>query len=188
MHVEQIADLVDGRSRRVAGPAARAARDSLAAAGRFDAAATARDRLAVLVEAVDRRQRLGALASIAELVAAAPDGAGGWELAVLRHGRLVAAGHARRGVDPMPVVDLLVASAETVQPGAGPLPGASAEETGTVCPGWSPAVPGWCGAARHGRARWPAAAGGARFTTAAAVARHQLRDDGPAAAALDPIG
>jgi len=176
VYVQQIADLVDGRSDELF-VRLRERLDSLAAAGRFDAAATVRDRLAVLVEAVDRRQRLGGLAAIAELVAAAPDGAGGWFLAVLRHGRLAASGRARRGVDPMPLVDLLVASAETVQPRPGPLPGASAEETGTVLSWLS--RPG----ARLVRSTEPwsspvrAAARWGSFTTAAAVARHQLRDE-----------
>lgn len=130
-HTRRVAALVAGRSDEVL----RLLRDriaTLAAAGRFDQAAIARDRLSVLAEALDRRQRLGALAEIEQLVVARPDGGGGWELAVIRYGRLAAAGRARRGVNPMPVVDLLCASAETVLPGCGPLPGASAEETGSV--------------------------------------------------------
>lgn len=130
-HVGRVADLVAGRSDEVL-VALRARLQRLADQGRFDEAATVRDRLATLAEAVERRQRLGALAAIPELVAARPDEAGGWLLSVVRYGRLVAGGQARRGVDPMPVVDLLVASAETVRPAVGPLPGASAEETGTV--------------------------------------------------------
>jgi len=51
---------------------------------------------------------------------------------VIRYGRLASAGVARRGVRPMPVVDALVAAAETVIPGEGPLRGAPAEETGVV--------------------------------------------------------
>ena len=43
-----------------------------------------------------------------------PDGAGGWELSIVRHGRLAAAGVAPRGVPPMPVFDRLRAGAETV--------------------------------------------------------------------------
>ncbi len=129
--VERIAALVDGRSDE----ALRALRDRLLALsgdGRFDQAAVARDRLSALAAAVDRRQRLGTLAAIRELVVARPDERGGWELTTVRYGRFAAAAHARRGVDPMPVVEAMIASAETVQPGAGPLPAASAEETGTL--------------------------------------------------------
>jgi DNA polymerase-3 subunit epsilon len=130
-HVARIAALIDGRSDEVLHVLSERLQ-LLSAAGRFAEAAEARDRMAALVEALIRRQRLGALAGIAELVAAHPDGAGGWELAVVRYGRLVAAGRARCGTDPMAVVTMLTASAETVLPRPGPLPGASAEETGTV--------------------------------------------------------
>jgi DNA polymerase III subunit epsilon len=106
--------------------------DELAEAHRFEEAAVRRDRLAGLVRVLARGQRLAALAAIPELVAARPDGRGGWELAVVRYGRLASAGVAARGVPPMPVVDALVASAETVLPGQGPLRGAPPEETGVV--------------------------------------------------------
>ena len=129
-HPARIAALFDGASDEILA-ALRSRLQMLSGAGRFDQAVVVRDRLSVLAQAVDRRQRLGAFAAIDHLVVARPDG-GGWELAVIRRGRLVASGRARRGVNPMPVVDLLVASAETVLPGVGPLPAASAEETGTV--------------------------------------------------------
>lgn len=103
-----------------------------AAAERFEQARLDRDRLSVLVRVLDRGQRLAALAAVPELVAARPDGEGGWQFAVVRHGRLVSAGVARRGVPPMPVVEALVASAETVLPGEGPLRGAPAEEVAIV--------------------------------------------------------
>jgi DNA polymerase-3 subunit epsilon len=102
--------------------------EALAAQERFEAAARRRDRLAGLVVALGRAQRLTALAGLTELVGARPDGHGGWELAVVRHGRLVAAGVARRGVAPMPVVEALRAGARTVLPDPGPLHGADAEE------------------------------------------------------------
>jgi DNA polymerase III subunit epsilon len=102
------------------------------AAERFEQAGIDRDRLTVLVRSLDRGQRLAALAAVPELVAARPDGDHGWEFAVVRHGRLASAGVARRGVPPMPVVDALVASAETVLPGEGPLRGAPAEEVALV--------------------------------------------------------
>ncbi|MPZ83370.1 MAG: DEDD exonuclease domain-containing protein [Actinophytocola sp.] len=103
-----------------------------AAAQRYEQAGLDRDRMRVLVRTLDRGQRLAALAAVPELIAARPDGTGGWEFAVVRHGRLASAGVARRGVRPMPVVDMLAASAETVLPEPGPLRGAPAEEVGVV--------------------------------------------------------
>ncbi|MCO1655850.1 DEDD exonuclease domain-containing protein [Pseudonocardia humida] len=96
--------------------------------GRFEKAATHRDQLTGLILGLHRSQRLAALAAITELVGARPDGAGGWEVAVVRHGRLAAAGVARRGVPPMPVIDALCLGAQTVLPGDGPLRGAPADE------------------------------------------------------------
>jgi DNA polymerase-3 subunit epsilon len=104
----------------------------LSNAHRFEQARSDRDRMSTLIRTLDRGQRLSALASIEELIAARPDSAGGWEFAVIRHGRLASAGVARRGVRPMPVVESLVASAETVISTDGPLRGAPAEEVGVV--------------------------------------------------------
>jgi DNA polymerase-3 subunit epsilon len=87
---------------------------ALAAGQRYEEAALVRDRIATLVRSCARMQSLAALTSIEELVAARPDGLGGWQLVVLRRGRLVASGVAPRGVAPMPVVDSLVATAEVV--------------------------------------------------------------------------
>ncbi|MBB5918007.1 DNA polymerase-3 subunit epsilon [Nocardia transvalensis] len=101
--------------------------DAHSAAEHFEAAARLRDHLAAVVRALRRTQRLAALARIAELVAARSDGSGGWEFAVIRYGRLAAAGTAPRGVPPMPVVDSLVAAAETVVPVRLDAPGADQE-------------------------------------------------------------
>ncbi len=86
------------------------------AAEHFEVAARVRDRTVTVVRALRRTQRLAALARIAELVAARRAETGGWDFAVIRYGRLAAAGSAARGIPPMPVVDALVASAETVVP------------------------------------------------------------------------
>ncbi len=132
--VEEYAPAVEAVSALIAGTdgsALRAAADrveKLAAAQRFELAAARRDELAEVVGTVMTANRMAALARIAELVAAHPDGTGGWEFAVIRYGRLASAGTAARGVPPMPVVDALVASAETVLPTRGPLRGASPEE------------------------------------------------------------
>ena len=84
---------------------------------RFETAARLRDRLAALVLALGRAQRLAALAAVEEIVGARPDGCGGWEVAVVRYGRLAAAGVAARGVPPMPVIDALRTGAQVVLPG-----------------------------------------------------------------------
>ncbi|MEU3271892.1 DEDD exonuclease domain-containing protein [Saccharomonospora sp. NPDC006951] len=127
----EVTGLVAGTS-NTALHAARRHVDELAEAQHFEQAARRRDELVTLLRGVERAHRLSALARIPELVAAAPDGEGGWEFAVLRHARLASAGVARRGVPPMPVVEALVASAETVLPGPGPLRGATAEEAGVL--------------------------------------------------------
>ena len=90
--------------------------EKLADRQRYEEAAVARNRLAALLRAVVRSQRTKAIVDVPEMVAARADGQGGWELAVVRYGRLAAAGVAARGVPPLPVVDQLVAAAETVIP------------------------------------------------------------------------
>lgn len=105
---------------------------TLAAEGHYESAARMRDQVAVAIETLWRGQRLATLVAVEELVAAAPDGVGGWQLAVIRHGRLAAAGSAARGVPPMPVIDALRWSAQTVLPEPAPLGGAPVEEVGLV--------------------------------------------------------
>ncbi|MGY1855910.1 DEDD exonuclease domain-containing protein [Modestobacter sp. SYSU DS0290] len=87
--------------------------ERLAAEGRYEDAALLRDRVAVLVRAVQRRQRLESLATVPEMVLARPDGAGGWQLSVVRRGRLVAAGVAERGRSVRDCLAELRATAET---------------------------------------------------------------------------
>ncbi len=105
---------------------------ALSEAERFERAAVVRDRIASVVRACARMQRLVALTSIAEVVAARPDGDGGWEIAVVRYGRLASAAVAKRGTPPWPVIDALVATADAVEPGPGPLRHVLAEEAECV--------------------------------------------------------
>lgn len=105
--------------------------DALAATQRYEDAARVRERLAELLRTGVRLQRLRSLAEVAEVCAARPAG-GGWELAVVRHGRLAAAGYVMPGAPPRQVLDQVRATAESVLPGHGPLPAAGAEETGRV--------------------------------------------------------
>ena len=107
--------------------------DTLSAQHRYEDAAGHRDRLAAFVRAAARGQQLTALARLPLLVGAQPDARGGWHLAVVRHGRLVAAGAVPVGIDPRPHVEALVATAETVPVvGPGPTPCATSEEMQAV--------------------------------------------------------
>ena len=85
---------------------------------RFEQAAAVRDRIATVVRACARMQRLAAVRSIGEMVAARPDAHGGWEISVLRQGHLAAAGVAARGVAPWAVIESLLATADAVEPGS----------------------------------------------------------------------
>lgn len=129
--VEATRDLLAGRSDALlAALEGRIAR--LAEQRRFESAARARDRLSATIEALARGQRLAAVAQRPEVIGARPDGDGGWELSIIRYGRLAGSARAVRGVAPMPVIERLRASATTVltpPPEAGPLGGAPAEET-----------------------------------------------------------
>lgn len=173
--VQRAAALIDGAD-DAALAAGVAQVESLAAGHRYERAARLRDRLATAVEMLDRGQRLRALAAVPEMVAAAPDGAGGWHLAVIRYGRLAAAGSAPRGVPPLPVVDALRAAAQTVLVEAAPLGGALVEETALIVRWLSaPGVrlvrvdgdQGWS-APRAGAGRWSAWAATARSARLAA--------------------
>lgn len=96
---------------------------------RYEEASLDRDRLAAFVRAAARMQRLASITGIPQLVAAAPAFDGGWEIHVIRYGRLAAAGVMPRGAHPTPFVASLTATAESVIPGPGPVHAASAEET-----------------------------------------------------------
>lgn len=101
-------------------------------AGRYRRAAFLRDITADLIIALDAQQKLGALAAVPQLQAAFPDGRGGWNLAVVRHGRLAAAGRSPRGANAAHVAALLAESAETVIPCDGPFLGANPHELRVV--------------------------------------------------------
>lgn len=100
---------------------------------RFEDAATARDRLRAFVRGAVRTQRLEPLATTPELVAARRDPQeGGWEIVVVRHGRLAGTARSPRGADPMPYVEAVRLQGEVVRPAPGPAPAAHPEETEIV--------------------------------------------------------
>jgi DNA polymerase-3 subunit epsilon len=105
----------------------------LAGAQRFEEAARLRDRMTSFLRTVTRMQRISSLTTIAELVAARRAKDGGWEISIVRHGRLAGAATAPPGVHPRRTLDILWPTAETVlspKIGTGhPTPCATAEET-----------------------------------------------------------
>jgi DNA polymerase-3 subunit epsilon len=101
---------------------------ALASARRFEDAGSWRDRLSAFLRGAARTQRIQALTRIPELVAARREETG-WAVHVVRHGRLAAAGVIPAGAHAGEWVRGLRASAETVVPGPGPTPAATAEET-----------------------------------------------------------
>ncbi|MCW2543880.1 MAG: endonuclease [Frankiales bacterium] len=105
---------------------------ALASAERFEDAAFQRDRMTALVRSLSQLQRMVSLTSVHEVVAARPTSDLGWEISVIRRGRLAGSAVVARGAPPGPVIESLVATAETVVPGPGPLPACTAEEVRCV--------------------------------------------------------
>ncbi|WP_203335384.1 DEDD exonuclease domain-containing protein [Nocardioides limicola] len=126
--VQQLRDALTDRADDVV-DALNAQMAALAGQERYEDAANARDQLAAMVRAAARGQRLTALTRCPELVAARADDQGRWEVHVVRHGRLVAAGVIPPRADAHAFVADLRAGAEAVTCEPGPLPAASAEET-----------------------------------------------------------
>lgn len=102
---------------------------ALAELERFEEAGVHRDRLATFVRAAARTQRLSALTSCQEIVAARREESGSWAVHVVRFGRLAAAGVIPAGADAHQFVRELGISAETVRGAPGPVPAAIAEES-----------------------------------------------------------
>ncbi|KAA1252247.1 DEDD exonuclease domain-containing protein [Mycobacterium simiae] len=128
---QRVADLIDGCDNTALAAAVRQV-TALAERHCYESAARLRDHSATAIEVLWRGQRLRALAALPELIAAAPDGSGGYQLAVIRHGQLAAAGNAPRGVPPMPVIEALQTGAQAVLPAPAPLGGALVEETALI--------------------------------------------------------
>jgi DNA polymerase III subunit epsilon len=184
--VARVAALIDGLDDGALAAAVRQV-GVLAEQHHFESAARLRDRTAAAIETLWRGQRLRALAALPELIAAAPDGQGGYHLAVIRYGQLAAAGTARRGVPPMPVVDAIHAGAQAILREQAPLGGALVEETALIArwlaaPGvrivrvFNAADEGWASPLRAagGWAAWAALARSARLASEQATRESEL--------------
>jgi DNA polymerase-3 subunit epsilon len=110
----------------------RARMAALADMERFEEATSHRNRMVSFIRAAARSQRLRSLTGCPELVAARRDADGRWEVHVVRHGRLAAAGVIPGSVSAREWTDRLRQTAETVLPRPGPAPAATTEESEKV--------------------------------------------------------
>lgn len=95
---------------------------------RFEEASVVRDRLEAFVRGATRAQRLAPLASCAEIVAARRTAGGGWEVVVVRYGRLAGTAAVDRRTDPNLAVAALRLTGEQVAAPVAPAPAAHPEE------------------------------------------------------------
>lgn len=102
---------------------------------RFEEAGLVARRLGAFVRGCERSQRLRPVLASAQIVAGARRQAGGWELAVIRYGRLAGVGLSEPGADPRPAVADLLARAEYV-PAPTRLGGAATDEESTLISNW----------------------------------------------------
>ncbi|WP_349827750.1 DEDD exonuclease domain-containing protein [Brevibacterium litoralis] len=101
--------------------AARARMTDLTLQERFETAAVLRDDLVDLLRMGTRWERRDGLRALAEVQAAAPRPQGGWDVAVLRYGRLVGTAAVPAGANPYRALDSLVLTAESVDGPTGTL-------------------------------------------------------------------
>jgi len=106
--------------------------EALVAQQRYEEAATVRDRLGAFLRGAARAQRVAPVARCAEVVAARRADDGGWEIVLVRHGRLAATARVDRATDPRPTIATLRATAEHVPAPVAPASAAHPEETDLV--------------------------------------------------------
>ncbi|MDD9207260.1 endonuclease, partial [Georgenia sp. 10Sc9-8] len=112
--------------------AGRARIAELAGRQRYEEAATERDRLRAFLAGARRTERLRPLVTAPEVVAARRRPEGGWELVLVRHGRLAGTTVTAPGADPVPELASLRATGEVVPAPTTVCGAATAEETELV--------------------------------------------------------
>lgn len=105
---------------------------ALTEAERFEEAAQWRDQLDAFLRGAARAQRSRRIAADPQVVAARRHSAGGWEVVVVRHGRLCATTTTAPGADPRSAIQALLATAEHTSPPCLPASSAYPEETDIV--------------------------------------------------------
>lgn len=101
----------------------------LADQGRYEEASTVRERLRSYLTATQRGQRLDPIWRSREIVAARRRESGGWEIIVVRYGRLAGTTSSPPGVSPIPAIEVLRSTAEIVSPPDKAMGAASSAET-----------------------------------------------------------
>ncbi|MBI9114247.1 DEDD exonuclease domain-containing protein [Sanguibacter suaedae] len=129
--VADVATTMSGDPSTVVNALGRRIRD-LSRDERFEDAANERDRLQSFLGGAARAQRARPLRECAELVAARPRTEGGWEIVVVRHGRLASTAVCGPHDDPHATVRSAVALAEDVAPPTPSAPACHPEETDIV--------------------------------------------------------
>lgn len=99
---------------------------------RFEEAAEWRDQLTTFLRGAARAQRSRRIAANQQLVAARPLADGGWEVIVVRHGRLCATATTPPGSDPRQTISAMAATAEIAEVPCLPASSAHPEETDLV--------------------------------------------------------
>ena len=108
---------------------------TLVASERFEDAAQVRDRLSAFLSGATRTQRTAPLARTPELTAARRLDDGGWEVVLIRYGRLSGTARVDRLDDPRPAVETLRMTGEHVEAPVAPSTAAHPEETDLLL-GW----------------------------------------------------
>ena len=104
----------------------------LAQQGRFQRAALSRDLVATFISVLAREQLYRSFTSVPYMEFTAPNGDGGWDVAIIRHGQLAATCHIPVGASAEEIMRLTRASAKHVSPEDSPFAGASIEELRVV--------------------------------------------------------
>lgn len=157
---------------------------ALAESSSFETAALERDRLVAFLQAADRSQKFAALSRCAQLVAAQPTEDGGWQIVVIRHGRLAGTAVSSPGTDPLLTVDAVVATAEHVTEPIPPTTATHPHES-LMLLAWLD-VPGVRLIQVSHPLSYPVRGAGAHHSLvrSAQHARNMTRDEGPSAQAL----
>jgi DNA polymerase-3 subunit epsilon len=156
---------------------------SYAQTEQFEEAALLRDQTASVIAASERFHRLRALRDAGRVIAASPDGGGGWDIHVIDDGRLVAATHARSSDDPRAFARAAAATAEVRDAG----PSTTTIEEMTLLARWLES-PGVRLVSVDAALSWPATAGSRAFVASQEVSAGSMASPPGRYQARRPVG